>query len=262
MSAAPAFQFYASDWAHSVSAMTLEERGAYITLLAWSWEHGPVPDDIKRIAAILGVEKRKACKIWSEIVHKWTRSGELFFVNKRLEAVRADSEAFRLKQSMKGKASAAARSTAVEPRLQPRHQPEGQPEVNPPISDLLLRSLDLDQDQENKGKIKSKSPAVRAPRSLSEPADFLAFWALYPKKTGRQAALKAWSKHCPNIQAVRTALQWQVRQPGWLKDRGQFIPHPATWLNAHQWDDEPFHVHTDPDEQLNRLLRGQGVVLS
>jgi len=263
---APSFQFYASDWAHSVSAMTLEERGAYITLLAWSWEHGPVPSDPKRIAAILGVEKRQASRIWSEIAHKWTRDAAQNFVNKRLESVRADSDTYRAKQAAKGRASAASRATAVttavtttvQPRNQPQGEPEGQPEGNPPIS----TSTSYLQDQDLKIKSQIKNMAVRASRSLGEPDDFLAFWALYPKKTGRQAALKAWLKHRPDLQAVRTALEWQVRQPGWLKDRGQFIPHPATWLNAHQWDDEPFHVVADPDEQLNRLLRGQGVVLS
>ena len=25
----------------------------------------------------------------------------------------------------------------------------------------------------------------------------------------------------------------------WKKDGGQFIPHPATWLNQEGWDDEP-----------------------
>ena len=24
-----------------------------------------------------------------------------------------------------------------------------------------------------------------------------------------------------------------------MRDNGQFIPHPATWLNQERWDDEP-----------------------
>ena len=24
----------------------------------------------------------------------------------------------------------------------------------------------------------------------------------------------------------------------WMNDRGKFIPHPATWLNAKGWEDE------------------------
>lgn len=144
MRSAPSFQFYASDWAHSVSAMTLEERGAYITLLAWSWQHGPVPSDDRRIAAILGVDKRTARRIWTEIQHKWSRDDAQNFVNNRLESVRATSDAFRAKQSAKGKVSAAVRSTAVPTTVQPRYQPEGQPESNSPIS----ISKDLDQDQD------------------------------------------------------------------------------------------------------------------
>ena len=28
------------------------------------------------------------------------------------------------------------------------------------------------------------------------------------------------------------------KSPEWLKDNGNFIPHPATWLNGGCWDDE------------------------
>ncbi len=34
------------------------------------------------------------------------------------------------------------------------------------------------------------------------------------------------------------ALSWQSQQPQWLKDGGQFIPHPATYLRARGWEDE------------------------
>jgi hypothetical protein len=40
------------------------------------------------------------------------------------------------------------------------------------------------------------------------------------------------------------ALDWQRRQPGWLKDGGQFVPYPASWLNARSWEDEPFDQAT------------------
>jgi hypothetical protein len=30
----------------------------------------------------------------------------------------------------------------------------------------------------------------------------------------------------------------QRRTPGWLEADGQFIPHPASWLNGRRWEDE------------------------
>ncbi len=147
----PAFQFYASDWAHSVSSMTLEERGAYITLLAWSWEHGPVPNDMKRIAAILGTHVGHARRVFREVEKRWHISAEHGqYVNNRLERIRTEREHFIAVQSAKGKASAESRATKsqprLKPRLEPRHEPEGQPKGNSPLSDL--QSPDPSQTKE------------------------------------------------------------------------------------------------------------------
>ena len=89
----------------------------------------------------------------------------------------------------------------------------------------------------------SPKASLRKERSATvAPPDFVIFWNAYPRRTGKGAALKAWTKHNPTLSAVLKALAWQTRQPAWTKDRGQFIPHPATWLNRQGWDDEPFET--------------------
>jgi len=73
-------------------------------------------------------------------------------------------------------------------------------------------------------------------------ARFDEFWAVYPKKVGKDAAWRAWQKRRPTAEQlalITAALAWQVTQDAWTKDAGQFVPHPATWLNRGQWDDEP-----------------------
>ena len=85
--------------------------------------------------------------------------------------------------------------------------------------------------------------AARAVRVF--PSDFVDFWNAYPKKVGKGAALKCWAKLTPDVSAILRALAWQVTQPAWTKDGGQFIPHPATWLNRQGWEDEPFHPPAD-----------------
>lgn len=69
--------------------------------------------------------------------------------------------------------------------------------------------------------------------------DFAVCWGVYPRKTGKGAALKAWQKQKPDRAVVLAALDWQRTQPQWVKDGGQFIPHMATWLNQRRWEDEP-----------------------
>ena len=46
-----------------------------------------------------------------------------------------------------------------------------------------------------------------------------------------------------------SALENQKKSEQWTKDRGQFIPNPATWLNQQRWLDEgsPTPGEGDPD---------------
>lgn len=68
------------------------------------------------------------------------------------------------------------------------------------------------------------------------------FWAQYPRKVGKGAALKAWKQIGPDdalTDRMLAAIAVQARQAQWRKDNGQFVPHPATWLRRMQWEDEP-----------------------
>lgn len=70
---------------------------------------------------------------------------------------------------------------------------------------------------------------------------FAEFWSAYPRKTAKQAALKAWGKLAPSaelVAAILAAVARQKRTDAWLKDDGRFIPHPASWLNGRRWEDE------------------------
>jgi hypothetical protein len=68
---------------------------------------------------------------------------------------------------------------------------------------------------------------------------FNEFWSAYPKKTGKDAALKAWKVKKPRIDDVMFALSWQRNSEQWQKNGGQFIPNPATYINQGRWQDEP-----------------------
>jgi hypothetical protein len=73
------------------------------------------------------------------------------------------------------------------------------------------------------------------------PPGFERFWSAYPKKVGKDAAAKAFAKrkfNAEELDAVLQAIEAQKASPGWIKDRGQFIPNPATWLNEGRWQDE------------------------
>jgi hypothetical protein len=68
---------------------------------------------------------------------------------------------------------------------------------------------------------------------------FERFWLVYPKKRGRQEAEKAWKKVKPiEYDEVIAAVAIHRACKEWIKDGGQFIPHPASWLNGRRWEDE------------------------
>ncbi len=82
------------------------------------------------------------------------------------------------------------------------------------------------------------------------------FWQAYPRKTGKDAALRAWDKRKPDADLaarILAAVQAQCAWPQWTKDGGQFIPHPATWLNQARWEDEPPQVGHGPPNFIARL---------
>jgi len=71
---------------------------------------------------------------------------------------------------------------------------------------------------------------------------FARFWNLYPRKVGKGAAEKQWRKLNPDnllFERIGQALAQQCTMPAWVKDGGQFIPHPSTWLSQRRWEDEP-----------------------
>eukprot|EP01032_Pedospumella_encystans_P008610 gene8610-10199_t len=77
-------------------------------------------------------------------------------------------------------------------------------------------------------------------KSKGEPPEFAAFYAAYPRKVGRAAALKAWQKLSPDpaLQtAILGALAAQLPRLDW-REGGRFIPHPSTWLGQGRWADE------------------------
>ena len=74
----------------------------------------------------------------------------------------------------------------------------------------------------------------------AQPPGFAEFWKTYPRKVGKAAAEKAWSKaKGVDLSTILQAIERARATEQWLKDGGQFIPHPSTWLAQRRWEDEP-----------------------
>lgn len=65
------------------------------------------------------------------------------------------------------------------------------------------------------------------------------FWSAYPRKKNKEQARKAFNKlKGVKLQELLDAIERQKHSRDWTKDGGQYIPYPATWLNAGGWQDE------------------------
>ena len=90
-----------------------------------------------------------------------------------------------------------------------------------------LRSQKQEQEQEQN-------------KTKGQPDGFDEFWKTYPRKVGKAAAEKAWSKaKGVDLSTILQAIERARATEQWLKDGGQFIPHPSTWLAQRRWEDEP-----------------------
>jgi uncharacterized protein YdaU (DUF1376 family) len=71
--------------------------------------------------------------------------------------------------------------------------------------------------------------------------DFESLWKLYPRKTAKAEAQKAWAKLSPDhslVAEIAAGLAAHIACADWVKDDGKYIPHGATWLNQRRWQDE------------------------
>lgn len=96
----------------------------------------------------------------------------------------------------------------------------------------------------------------RAMQAITDPSEFDRFWAEYPRRIGKKAAQKAFqnAQDRPRIDDLLESIRKAKASPQWAKDGGQYIPHPATWLNRGQWADVP--TETKPTVFEEFLARG------
>jgi hypothetical protein len=107
-------------------------------------------------------------------------------------------------------------------------------------------------------------PIVPQSKKTAQPEGFAEFWNLYPKKKNKGDAEKAWKAVNPDADLRKKITAAIGRARGthdWLKQNGQFIPYPASWLRAKGWEDQgvtftlvkksPPQAAKEPEEKHN-----------
>lgn len=82
-------------------------------------------------------------------------------------------------------------------------------------------------------------------------AEFLEFWAVYPKKVGKGDALRKFKQLITSKEKkerVILSVEKHKKTPRWTEDGGKYIPNPATFLHQRRFDDD---VET-PEEKVEK----------
>lgn len=136
---------------------------------------------------------------------------------------------------------------AVEPGQEPEPEKDNAP-ASPP-----MQNFHGGDEKSSPHNIKINNTRVSKDTLVcANSGGFEAFWTAYPKKKSKGQALSAWKKLKPDSSlqvVILKAIEAQKRSPDWQKDKGQYIPYPATWLNAMAWEDEV------PAEQKRREVQ-------
>lgn len=217
MSAPPFMPLYVADYLADTTHLSTLEHGAYCLLLMSMWRSGgSLPDDDAKLAKFARMTAAQWARVRHTVMQFFTvENGEV--IQSRL-AREIDKHANVVRQRRES-GSRGGRAKALK-------------DNGPTIANAngLPCQLELEPELEERDK-----------ESLSQRAkDFESFWAAFPKKKAKPDARKAFDaaiKKTP-LATMLDAIVRQRQSADWLKQSGQFIPYPATWLRQEGWADE------------------------
>ena len=129
---------------------------------------------------------------------------------------------------------------------------QGETKTANDMSDNQMISNDENQNQnqnqnqsqnqnQNQKQIYKPKKKERKEKDIEKGFLFERFWTAYPRKVAKQTAMRAFEKIDPDEAMLETMIaavgKWKMTDQ-WNEAGGQFIPHPATWLNQRRWEDE------------------------
>ncbi len=109
---------------------------------------------------------------------------------------------------------------------------------NPPVEQSKVEFNNIPPKPPKGGRRRS---VKKEPKKTADwkPERFEAFYAVYPWKTHRQEAIRAWDELKASdelLDIMAAGLSRHMASEDW--QRGVGIPHPATWINGRYWEND------------------------
>lgn len=234
MASLPYMQFYPSDWMGDCQILTLAARGAWQTIICKAWHpstRGVVSLKLSAFARLFGATVEQAEKVIAEIeemhIADVERDGDVVTVTCR-RVVRDW-----LAAEARSNTLSASGQRGAKKRWGGHSHPNGQD------NGVAIERPIAIQNPESRSQQVPPLPPRSEPRPSVAEREFEEFYLAYPKKRSRGDAWKAWRTLHPPLQQCLESIEKLKQTEEWRKERGQFIPHPATWIRAQGWLDVP-----------------------
>lgn len=215
----PAFLFYPGDWLGGTMTMSRSHKGAYMDLLMVQFNNGHMAlDDIKMV---LGSDFDAMWEQKLKSKFKIDEKGNYF--NEKLE-----NEINKRRNFTDSRKKNLTKNIHMNTHMNTH--------MDTHMDTHMGKHMDSHMENENE----NENEDINI--NKNEDKLFIEFWKIYPKKTGRGSALKAWKKikePTRTLELIKKTLAWQIPSDQWQKNNGQYIPNPSTYLNQTRWMDEP-----------------------
>lgn len=217
----PWFPFYPADWLidSNVSAMTLEQKGAYIDLLCRCWLEGSISNNPLVLSRVLGTNYLKFSKtIWPAVHSRFIPSSfEGHLTSARMEAVRQEQEERRAKNSKAAKERWDKDANALQEQCE----------------------TDASRAEQNRAK---ERKTREQPSAARIEFDFDAVYDRFPSKKGKAKGLeklKALVKTQAEYEAVLRGAAKYADEVRINRTEKKYILNFSTWANGKRWEDYP-----------------------
>lgn len=262
MAEMPFMKFFPSDYLRDTDILSLSSQGAWMRMICAAWHptrKGILSFPMPTIARLIHTDEPDARRILAEIEDcgvadfLWSGDAQTVTITCR-RIVRDWQTAAQNKSDISTKRSAAAKARWEKERqskcIASASQMECPPETRsqkPETRDQKPSPLLSPEGEDRPRKLKN---------SKAEQDQAEAIYLAYPRREKKPIALKAIRKamltHSPDFlleraQAYAAAIGWQERQ---------FIPHPATWFNSEQFNDNPEDWKSPPPKSLKSKFAG------
>lgn len=86
---------------------------------------------------------------------------------------------------------------------------------------------------------------------------FEEFWNIYPKKIQKKTSEQKFKLHVKDeltFNAIMFDLSTRIKSKDWVKEDGQYVPNPTTYLNQRRWEDEKPQVIKSSGSRIFDLM--------